>query len=86
MNVHALDGMTTFTAPTEPTRLYARPLNYTITKQGNIPDAAYMSTTPAGIVQTPKQIYEFKRTVFDFRGTPLVSLIENNSEAIAAPP
>jgi hypothetical protein len=35
------------------------------------------STQPAGILQTPQQIFEHKRLVFDFRGTPIVSITEN---------
>ena len=39
-----------------------------------------METVPAGISQTPKQIHEYKRIVFDFRGTPIVNLIENEPD------
>lgn len=55
-------------------------------RDGNgVSDAAYLETVPAGILQTPKQIHEYKRTVFDFRGTPLVNIVENDVE-VKAPP
>ena len=44
------------------------------------------STQPAGILQTPQQIYEHKRLIFDFRGTPIVNIMENEWEAPHPPP
>ena len=81
MSMHALDGMTAYIPPKDPTRLYSKPMIYKLTKDGSrLPDAAYMATVPAGIAQTPVGIHDFKRTVFDFRGTPLVNIIENHPE------
>ena len=45
-----------------------------------------METPAAGILQTPKQIFAYKRIVFDQRGTPIVSLVENHPELKAPPP
>jgi hypothetical protein len=51
--MHALDGMTNFVSPKDPTKLYAKPMIYSL-KEGKLPDAAYMNTQPAGISHTPK--------------------------------
>jgi len=87
MSMHALDGLTNYIPPIDQTRLYSKPMMYTLAKDGSkrFPDAAYMATVPAGIVHTPVGIHDFKRTVFDFRGTPLVSIVENHPE-VKAPP
>ncbi len=47
--------------------------------------AAMVATQPAGILQTPKDIYEHKRLIFDFRGTPIVSIAQNDWE-VKPPP
>ena len=75
--MHALDGLTQYYPTRDLTKVYARPLQYTFHKS-NVNDSAAMSSTqPAGILQTPQQIFEHKRLIFDFRGTPIVSITEN---------
>jgi hypothetical protein len=86
--MHALDGLTNYLPPPkERSTLYSKPMIYTLAKDssGRLPEAAYMATVPAGIAHTPVGIHDFKRTVFDFRGTPLVSIVENHPE-VRAPP
>ena len=86
MSMHVMDGMTDFEQAAPPkTRLYARPLNYTLSRAGTIPEAAFMNTMPAGVCQTPSQIHEYKRIVFDQRGKPLVNIVENDPE-VKPPP
>ena len=50
MSMHVMDGMTDYEQAAPPnTRLYARPLNYTLSRSGAIPEAALMNTMPAGV-------------------------------------
>jgi hypothetical protein len=79
MSMHALDGLTNYVAPKDPTKIYSKPMQYNL-RNGRFPEAAYVETVPAGIAQTPQRIHAFKRTVFDFRGNPLVSIVENDPE------
>jgi hypothetical protein len=87
MSMHVMDGMTDYerAAPSN-TRLYARPLNYTLSSTGTLPDAALMNTIPAGVPQTPSNIHEYKRIVFDQRGKPLVSIVVNDPDVKPPPP
>ncbi len=48
-------------------------------------EAAMWQTKPAGILQTPNQIFEHKRLVFDFRGTPIVNISKNEWEVNPPP-
>jgi hypothetical protein len=86
LSVHALDGLTNYYPSKDPTKIYARPLNYTFYKSKLADEMTGAETAPAGILQTPKKIHEYKRTVFDFRGTPIVNLVENEWEVKAPPP
>lgn len=86
MSMHVMDGMTDFEQAAPPnTRLYARPLNYTLSRSGGIPEAALMNTQPAGVPQTPERIHAFKRIVFDQRGKAMVNIVENDPE-VKPPP
>lgn len=85
MSVHVLDGLTSYYPTRDLTHVYARPLQYTFHKSAMNDQAALVSTQPAGILQTPKDIYEHKRLIFDFRGTPIVSIAPNEWE-VKPPP
>lgn len=81
-SMHALDGLTTYVSPArKEQKLFAKPMIYTMKNS----QAAQVETVPAGIVQTPGYIHTYKRTVFDFRGTPLVNIMENEPE-VRPPP
>ena len=82
MNVQ--DGLTQFVKPSKKQKvLHAKPLCYTFDRSAS--KAALMETIPAGINQTPKGIHDYKIIVFDFRGTPIVNIVENEIE-VKPPP
>lgn len=54
LSVHALDGLTNYYPSKDPTKIYARPLNYTFYKSKLADEMTGAETAPAGILQTPK--------------------------------
>jgi hypothetical protein len=87
MSVHALDGLTSYYTPhkEDNTKVFTKPLQYTFNKSLLNDTQALASTKAFGISQTPQNLNDYKRIVFDFRGTPIVHIMENDFE-VKAPP
>ena len=87
MSVHALDGLTNYYTPhkEDRTKVFTKPLQYTFNKSLLNDTQALASTKAFGISQTPQKINDYKRIDYDFRGTPIVHIMENDFE-VKAPP